>query len=596
FDELLTALENRLRDHGVETERATDHFPPLQDGMAYLFVPHEFLPLTMPEVHPHPAKLRRSVALCTEQPGSHWFEVTASAAERAGAVVDINEQGAAELRRRGIRARVMRLGWIPEWDRWGGDETRARPVDVTFLGSYTERRGAALATCGSVLAGRPCYLNVSDARAPHTAGSPAFLSGADKWERLAQSKVLLNVHRSPLAYLEWQRVVEAISNGCVVLTEHSLGTAPLEPGEHFVSSSYESLVYVLEALLEDPGRLARIRRSAYDLLRNELPLSNSIGVLAEALEEAAAQDVSQLVRGMESTGARPRRLPAPRSEYERLASDQSDMAIMRMAAKHFLIGQQDFARKLAPKGEQGDTVERQSELRSPLVSVILTVYDYEDTVAGAIDSVAASTLADRELVVIEDASTDGSLEAIRTALDRHPAMPATLVARGANQGLPRARNLGLEHARGKYVFILDADNHVYPHGLERLAGALDDEPGAAFAYGLLEAFDAAGPCGIMNWRPWDPREFRYGNYIDAMAMIRRSVLESLGGYTTEPRLYGWEDFALWCAIAERGWGAVRVPEFVARYRQTLLSMISLTNIDGRAAWAALLESHSFLTA
>jgi cellulose synthase/poly-beta-1,6-N-acetylglucosamine synthase-like glycosyltransferase len=147
-----------------------------------------------------------------------------------------------------------------------------------------------------------------------------------------------------------------------------------------------------------------------------------------------------------------------------------------------------------------------------------------------------------------------------------------------------------------YVFILDADNYVYPHGLERLAGALDDEPGAAFAYGLLEAFDAAGPCGIMNWRPWDPREFRYGNYIDAMAMIRRSVLESLGGYTTEPRLYGWEDFALWCAIAERGWGAVRVPEFVARYRQTLLSMISLTNIDGRAAWAALLESHSFLTA
>ena len=79
-------------------------------------------------------------------------------------------------------------------------------------------------------------------------------------------------------------------------------------------------------------------------------------------------------------------------------------------------------------------------------------------------------------------------------------------------------------------------------------------------------------------------------------MIRREVLTAVGGYSIDPRLFGWEDFALWCTLAERGWRGVRVPEILARYRKGLLSMLSLTDIDGRAAWAALLESHPGLAA
>ena len=236
FDELLTALELELRAKRIQTERAVDHFPLPQDGTAYLFVPHEYMPLTMPAAHPSPGQLKRSVVLCTEQPGSDWFEESAAVAQRAGAVVDINAQGAAELRRRRRPTRLLQLGWTSAWDRWGGDDSRERPVDVTFLGGYTERRGAALAACGAALSNRRAYLNISDTIAPHTAESRLFLAGDAKWERLASSKVLLNIHRSPLAYMEWQRVVEAICNGCVVLTEHSLGAAPLVPGEHFVSA------------------------------------------------------------------------------------------------------------------------------------------------------------------------------------------------------------------------------------------------------------------------------------------------------------------------------------------------------------------------
>jgi hypothetical protein len=598
FDELLTALEGALRTRGIETERAVDHFPPLRDDTVYLFVPHEYLPLTRPDVHPSTGQLKRSVALCTEQPGTHWFEQTASVAKRTGAVVDINAQGAAELTRRGVATRVLRLGWTPEWDRWGGDDSQERPVDVVFLGSYTDRRGAALAACGAALSSRRCYLNISDAIAPHTASSKTFLAGERKWERLASSKVLLNIHRAPLAYLEWQRVVEAISNGCVVLTEHSIGAAPLVPGEHFVSASSENFPDVLPALLEDPDLIASIRRSAYSFLKEELPLSESITTLVDALEQAASTPVGDLPKGPLNPRPRPRPIDPPVTEYERLSSDQSEADIMRMALKQVLLGQRDLRRRIEAASAQPDHVERHGDLAraTPRVSVVLTVYNYAHTVAEAIGSVAASDLAEKELVIVDDASTDRSRDVVKAALASYPELAATLILRGSNQGLPSARNLGIEHARGDCVFILDADNAIYPHCLSRLVAALDADPDAAFAYGILEVFESSRHVGLESWRDWDPARLRYGNYVDAMAMIRRDVLTAAGGYTTDPRLFGWEDFALWCTLAERGWRGIRVPEIVARYRKALLSMLSLTDIDGRAAWAALLESHPRLAA
>jgi hypothetical protein len=93
----------------------------------------------------------------------------------------------------------------------------------------------------------------------------------------------------------------------------------------------------------------------------------------------------------------------------------------------------------------------------------------------------------------------------------------------------------------------------------------------------------------MSYLSWDARRLRYGNFIDAMAMIRRAELLEVGGYVTDRRLHGWEDFALWCTFAERGWRGVRVPEILARYRAAFHSMISVTNIDTTDAWNVLLD-------
>jgi hypothetical protein len=80
-----------------------------------------------------------------------------------------------------------------------------------------------------------------------------------------------------------------------------------------------------------------------------------------------------------------------------------------------------------------------------------------------------------------------------------------------------------------------------------------------------------------------------------MALVRRSAFVAAGGYTTDPRLVGWEDFAFWCALAEAGMRGAFLPEIVARYRAGRHSMISLTSIDASEAWSVLLERFPLLS-
>jgi hypothetical protein len=601
FEELLTALANALDEHGVSVERAVDHFPRLRDDLVYLFVPHELLPLIRPEAHPSSAQLNRSITLITEQPGTKWFELAADIAARARIAVDINQLGVRELAKRGIAARYLQLGYVPSWDHWGGRPAAERRWDVTFMGAYTTRRATALARCGRHLVGKRTALHLVETAAPHLASSQHFLAGDRKWRILSASRLILNIHRSELGYLEWQRVIGAMLNGCVVVSEHSVGYEPLEPGRHLVSVGFDSLDIAIGALLEDEERVRRIRDEAYSFLREELPLSKSIHVLAEAAQELVDRPIQRSGRTGPPSAPCPAPSPGRETEIQRLLRERTETDIMRMALKDLALCQREIRATLADIASPQAAAAPDSLLHlgparpSPRVSVVLTVYNYAACVGRAIESVAASDFVDFELVVVDDASTDTSALRIRETIERSPWMSATVVTRHRNRGLPAARNLGVEHARGEYVFILDADNEIYPHALARLVEALDETPDAGFAYGLLEQFGLDGPVNLMSWLGWDPGRLRYGNYVDAMAMIRRPLLNDLGGYTTDGRLYGWEDFALWCALAEIGARGVRIPEIMARYRVGVHSMITITNIDALVAWSTLVDRFACLT-
>ncbi|HEV7528634.1 MAG TPA: glycosyltransferase [Solirubrobacteraceae bacterium] len=601
FAELLDALAEELAKHGVAVERAVDHFPAPRDGLAYVFVPHELLPFLMPDAHPNEHQLRRSVTICTEQPGTHWFEESAQIAARAARTVDINRMGVSALHELGIEARFLQLGYTPRWDRWHGDPGASRPIDVALLAGATQRRLTAVARCAGQLAGRRTELHLPEALVPHRADSELFISGPRKWSLLAQTKLLLNIHRGELGYFEWQRAVEAIANGCVLLSEHSLGFEPLIPGEHFISVSCDSLDVALEALLENPDRLAQIRMSAYKLLRERHPLSASVAVLAEAIAEAAGRPVSGELGDAHPPLARPKPPQLPPPAWE-LTQGGTDLDAMRRVMAHLPLDQRDLHSslhqlELGGQGDGGaDQIERigAAPRETPRVSVVLTVSDQAASVRAAIDSVAVSQYTDFELLIVDDASSDGSGNRIRAALARAPWLSATLVTRARRGGLARARNLGIELAVGDLVFNMDARDVPFPHALGRLVQSLDDTPGAAFAYGIVVQAGVDGPSGLTSYLGWDAGMLRYGNFVDAMAMVRRWSVIEVGGYATDTVLSGWEDLALWCAFADRGWRGTRIPEIVACQRLGL-ELPGSQGIDAGAAWSQLLDRFSCLS-
>lgn len=281
--ELLSAISAACAAAGHATELVLDAFPP-QDDAVYVVIPHEFRAWGDPQGFPDATQRARTIALCTENPGTEWFEQTYELVSEFAAAASINRSSAAELQRRGVRCEHLQLGYSPLWDSWRRDERMERPIDVLYLGAADPRRDPLLAGIGGELWMRECQFLVPPLE-PRTRPRPDFLKEADKYRRLRSAKVLLNLHRTTSAALEWMRFLEAISNGCVVVSEPCLDSEPLVVGEHFLTASVERIGGVISRLLDEPARLCHVRERAYDFVRRDLPMAPAAKRLAELAAE-----------------------------------------------------------------------------------------------------------------------------------------------------------------------------------------------------------------------------------------------------------------------------------------------------------------------
>lgn len=589
FRELAEAMVAEATQLGCPAELVTSVVDIEPDDVFVLLPTHEYAALEGTHWLSEPRFVGRCIGLTAEQPGSHFFDQNVHYGARLAAVLDFSRHAVRAYRTRGIAAEHLRFGWTPTWDTF--DAHPERDLDMLFLGCATPRREHELAKLGRLLWSRRSRLIMSDNAAPNITDHAAFVTGAAKRDLLASTRVLLNVHQSDESYFEWLRAIEAAHCGAVMVSETSLHPEPFTHDEHVVFSSLAALPLTVQSLLDDEDRLARIRRSAYDLIR-EHPFAEGMERLVSIAEDVARQAPAP------GTGVRvgPTR-PAPLRQqltapWER---DRDGTDVVRQAIREIRLDLADLRRRVTadPTVDPTPVVTYRTPAwhrhSSPRVSVIMALYNHEPYVAEALESAASGTFSDVEIVVTDDGSTDGSKAAVLEWLRRSPHVAATLVSHPVNQGLPRARNTAFRHARGELVFVLDADNALVPTGMARLVDALDANPDAAFAYGMLQRFDASGPLGLMGVWPWEPWRLRYYNYIDAMALIRADVLRSLGGYTTDRRLHGWEDYDLWCRIAENNAAAAHVQTVVGRYRSSATSMLSLTNISQDAGWDALRE-------
>ncbi len=598
FAELAAMLRHELDALGVATRESVDELPSLEPGTASVMVaPHEFAALAPAGLRVGSAQMRSTIAICTEQPGTGWHDRGARLASLAAAVFDINRSGVHALRESGIsKAEHLQLGYCELIERDLGGE---RDVDVCFLGGATERRRRLLARYSGELWRHRCHLGFSDNLRPSGSGTPGFLAGGDKLDLLGRSRVLLNIHRGDDPYFEWARILEAIHCGAAVVSERSLNYSPLEPGRHFLAGDIETLHLVVADLLADEDQRLALAAEAIEFIRESIPLRASAERLAESGEDLLRRRAPRIPRRGIQTGPGPRE-PRLRELLGSLRRPDEEVPLLRRELKRARLEALEQRRRseaLAARVDRG--VDPPSivtvgatpayEAAEPRVSVIVPLYNQRAFVAEALDSVAAARGPALELIVIDDASSDGSGDVAAEWLDAHPRLPAILMRHPVNRGLPATRNDGVAAARGDYVLPLDSDNELLPNAVELLAAALDRDPEAAFAYGVLVTFSEAGPQGLESYWDWEPERLIADNYLDALALVRRSALEELGGYTTDLRLYGWEDYDLWCRVADRGMRGIKVPEFVARYRLSDVSMISLTNLSDQEAREALAE-------
>lgn len=605
FDELIAALRAELDQLGVPNSLHVGLFPePRPDRVYVLVPPHEYFTIMHGLIGAPPEVLKRTIFICAEQPNTSFFDSNVELAPRAGAIFDINRGAVRGFERAGIQAHHLQLGWTQGWDHFTEGE---RDIDVLFIGTRSDRRLAALASYARTFDGRRVELLFSDNALPNWRASESFLIEERKWALLQRSKLVLNLHQGETPYFEWLRILQAISCGAVVVSEDSIDYEPLVPGEHLLMGDAASLHLLCERLLCDEVRLAQIRAAAYDTVRSSLQLSSSLPQLVEHASELAR------------TGPRPNPAHAfftqPQPDPDELeffqhrdgpgslSNGDTNAAWTRRALKDLRLEMLDLRRaitRIEMERTRSTSIPRVELVAktfsfdgaAPRVSVLTACYNHAQHVTAALDSVAASRDCPFEVIVVDDGSSDGSSGAVAAWMQRHQSTPVVLLRHPVNRGLAAARNAALNYARGEYCFVLDSDNEVFPRCLRRLQFELECNPTAAVAYGTLEMFSGIEPVGLLNTLPWEPRLFRNGNYVDAMAMMRTSVVrDELGGYPTDRRLYGWEDYALWCAVVSAGYGGIRVPEILARYRVSKHSMLSLTNISVTDAYSVLIEAN-----
>src|SRR5437879_657512 len=200
----------------------------------------------------------------------------------------------------------------------------------------------------------------------------------------------------------------AVLNGCVIVSEHSTGFEPLTPGEHFVSVGRDRLPFAINTLLNDPGSVARIRHAAYEFVKREMPLAATVAPLVGAIEKVARERRERGHAEPAPTPPLPVKPASPRTEYQRIFNERTALDQVRAGLKEVVLGQVELRRTIGeltrPAATEGgfDAVEYRGDRERPVrASVLLTVYNYADVVANAIESVTNSHFADCELVVVD---------------------------------------------------------------------------------------------------------------------------------------------------------------------------------------------------
>jgi glycosyltransferase involved in cell wall biosynthesis len=195
-----------------------------------------------------------------------------------------------------------------------------------------------------------------------------------------------------------------------------------------------------------------------------------------------------------------------------------------------------------------------------LVSIIVLCHNYGRFLPEAMESALGQDHPSIELIVIDDGSTDDSLEVASGYEDR------ARVLSQPNQGLARTCNRGASEAAGEYFVFLSADDLLEPTYVSELMQALERTPQASFSYCAARLFGAES--GIAPARPFSAFSLVRGrNYINGSALTRRADYLAVGGYPEDLGEGAFDDWDFWLTMVEHGHRGTYVAKPLLRWRR-----------------------------
>lgn len=254
-------------------------------------------------------------------------------------------------------------------------------------------------------------------------------------------------------------------------------------------------------------------------------------------------------------------------KYKKIHSNKFSDEIINIQCEKF-VHSQDYK------------VTKNHNLEKCEVSVIISLYNYQNYIYDAVRSVINNDFIDLEIVIIDDKSTDNSLKIAKSFLNSKNSF--TIIEKKSNTGLVDTRNIGLSNCVGDFVFILDADNQIYSNCLREHLKCLKQNEKAIACYSKIDCFDIKN-----NWVKYISDDFldfdklKFANYVDAMAMFNKKKLIEIGGYSTELSKFsvGWEDYELWLRIQSLKLDVFFIDLVLSKYLIKQDSMLSFTNSE-----------------
>lgn len=234
----------------------------------------------------------------------------------------------------------------------------------------------------------------------------------------------------------------------------------------------------------------------------------------------------------------------------------------------------------------------------PLVSIVIPCYNSRHFVGEAIDSAYKQTYRSIEVIVIDDGSTDGSLDFIADL--KQTTYPELILLRhldGRNCGVSSTRYLGVTHAKGKYVAFLDADDQFVAEKIEKQVSLLESLPKVVLCHSGVrvigdrlsaDAYEknfGTHPIGAYDFRKL-PGYLKQNGVCNSSVMVRTDVLTRVP--FAMPQLFQYEDWLCWGLVSAYGRFQF-IDEALTRHRVHNASATASVNKSRLRRYYSLLE-------